>query len=71
MISIISDFDSVYQIKRRQRQSINGHRIYHYMSLISSLRGKIGIRFSYLDLSVNLSISKNPCFVTEFYKIKD
>jgi hypothetical protein len=38
------------------------------MSIVSSIRGKIDIRFSYLDLSVNLSISKNHRFLTEFEK---
>jgi hypothetical protein len=41
-------------------------QIYHYMSIVSSLRGKIGIHFSYLDLSANLSNSKNHRFLTEF-----
>jgi hypothetical protein len=41
-------------------------QMYHYMSIVSSLRGKIGIHFSYLDLSVNLSNSKNHRFLTEF-----
>jgi hypothetical protein len=38
------------------------------MTVVSSRRGKIGIRFFYLDLSVNLSISKNYRFLAEFYK---
>jgi hypothetical protein len=36
------------------------------MCIAFSLRGKTGIRFSSLDLLVNLSISKNYRFLTEF-----
>jgi hypothetical protein len=38
------------------------------MSRVSSRCAKIGIHFSDLDLSVNLSISTNRCFLTEFSK---